>query len=80
MGAVTATSWATSMPCLGQAEWNKGSGRLGYNSGSQIGTPGNQEVLIPPHTNMHWPPGWGGSKMAEVRPKDFATFHNIYFC
>ena len=23
MGAVPATSWATSIPCLGQAEWNR---------------------------------------------------------
>lgn len=42
--------------------------------------PESQEGLIPPHTNMPWPPGgWGRGKLAEVRPKGFAIFHNIYF-
>lgn len=28
---------------------------------------------------MPWPPGCEGSKLTEVKPDDFPTFHNLFF-
>ena len=69
MGAVAAASQATSIPCLGQAEWNR-LWEVRYARESERA-----------HPSTHpWPPGrWGRGKLAEVRPKGFAIFHNIYF-